>query len=55
MSILLLTVLLLGLFPWLNRMLRIVGSTIVDGESNWLEGAALMSAYMLIAVSLWYL
>ncbi|CAK9029112.1 unnamed protein product [Durusdinium trenchii] len=33
----------------------IVGSTIVDGESNWLEGAALMSAYMLIAVSLWYL
>ena len=35
--------------------MRIVGSTIVDGESNWLEGAALMSAYMLIAVSLWYL
>lgn len=32
----------------------IVGSTIVDGESNWLEGAALISAYLLIAVSLWY-
>lgn len=34
--------------------LLIVGSTIVDGESNWLEGAALISAYLLIAVSLWY-
>jgi len=33
----------------------IVGSTISDGESNWLEGAALIGAYLLIAVSLWYI
>eukprot|EP00931_Biecheleriopsis_adriatica_P088639 TRINITY_DN62918_c0_g1_i1.p1 TRINITY_DN62918_c0_g1~~TRINITY_DN62918_c0_g1_i1.p1 ORF type:complete len:510 (+),score=104.57 TRINITY_DN62918_c0_g1_i1:34-1530(+) len=33
----------------------IVGSTIADGESNWLEGAALIAAYLLIAVSLWFM
>jgi len=33
----------------------IVGSCINDGESNWLEGAALIGAYVLIAVSLWYM
>ncbi|CAJ1351301.1 unnamed protein product [Effrenium voratum] len=39
----------------LLTVLKIVGSTISDGESNWLEGAALISAYLLVAVSLWYI
>ncbi|CAE8619216.1 unnamed protein product, partial [Polarella glacialis] len=33
----------------------IVGSCINDGESHWLEGAALIAAYSLIAVSFWYM
>jgi len=33
----------------------IVGSTINDGESNWLEGIMLIGAYVLIAVVLWFI
>jgi len=32
----------------------IVGSTVTDGRSNWLEGAMLIAAYILIAVAFWF-
>jgi len=33
----------------------IVGNLTSDGESNWLEGAMLLAAYLLIAVTFWFL
>jgi len=32
----------------------IVSSTIADGRSNWLEGAMLVAAYVLIGIAFWY-
>merc|ERR1712060_35704 len=33
----------------------VVGNLTSDGESNWLEGAMLLAAYFLIAVTFWFL